>query len=155
VATLEIVHQITMDFLNGDLDFGNRRTPVNMTVGGQVFDTGAVTIADNYTRDTLWETGDGGLDGFDMLLFISTYDVFIELTNTTPATDENVVLFVAANIPLILPSRYIAGYASGTSRLDGSAMVEDTDFGDITAIRVQRNAADAAGDASVRLVLID
>ena len=156
MASLNQIYQFSIDLLGeSPRRVGSKADSVDLTVGGQVFDTGNVTIADNYGQDILWQSGNGGMDGFDYLLFISNADVWIEISNTTPATDERSLFFVPANALMALPSRNMGGFASTTSRLDGAALVDGTDYGDITEIRVQRDAADLAGDATVRLVLID
>lgn len=135
--------------------FGDRALSTSRTMTGPVFDTGNIVIADNFGATTLWTSPGGGLVSFDQILFISDVDVFLELVNTVPATDERLVLQVQANSPLLIPSRYMGGHTSNTSRLDGANMVEATDYDEITEIRVQRNAASLAGAATVRLMLID
>lgn len=155
MATLEQLFQFHLDILQGKMDFGDKRTPVNRTVDGKVFDTGSQVIADNFGNATIWQTTQGGLAGFDHLLFWCDVDVFLELANTTPNPDERAIIFVPGGTLVSLPSRYIAGYASNTSRLDGANMVEATDYDDILEIRIQRDEADAVGDATYRLVLID
>lgn len=132
---------------------GSRETAQTITADGTVYDIRTV-VADNYTVETLWTTGNGNVDNFDFLYFESDADVFLELRNTM-TTDEFILIEVTANIPLMLSSDDIAGYQT-TSRLDGSQLVRGgtDDFDVCDNIAVQNNVADDAGDANVRLVLI-
>ena len=108
-------------------------------------------VADDYGVETLWTTGDGNLDTFEFLWFLSDANVFLEF-RTDMGTEEFLVLPVQANVPFILVRDDAAGHTT-TTRLDGSQLVEDTDWAQIDKIAVCRNEADAAGDATVHLVL--
>jgi len=155
MATLELLEFFKVAILGSATKMlGDRRTPYEVTVVGTTYDVSNV-IADNYSTATIWTSGAGGVTTFKILLFMSDADVFIELANTVPVPDERAILFVRANTIVVLTGNMVGGYASDTSRLDGAVMVEATDFDDITEIRVQRNAEDAAGDATTRLVLIN
>lgn len=155
MAVLEQVYQFTTSVLGEVVRrVGSKTSTVSLTVDGLVFDTNVV-IADNYEQKTLWQSGDGGVTSFDHLLFLASADVFLEIANTATSPDERMIVFVPANALVSLPSRYVGAYVSDTSRLDGVEMVEATDYDEITEIRVQRNAADLEGDATIRLVLID
>ena len=99
----------------------------------------------------IWQTGQGNLDDFELLWFVSDADVFLELRNTH-STDEFILIKCVANIPLILSADEIAGYQTST-RIDDGQLVEATDWDQCDQITVQRNVADAAGDATVHLVL--
>lgn len=159
MATLTQIIQISLEMLaETERKFGDKRTPIELTVDGQVYDTGNVTIADNFGTAVLWDAtagSNGGISSFDHLFFTSNADVWIELVNTVPATDERAYIFVPANTYLVLPSRYIGALATNTSRLDGANLVEATDFDEITQIKVQRDEADGVGDATVRLMLVN
>jgi hypothetical protein len=156
MATLEQIVQFQTSVLGESTRrVGGKAVLTNFDVDGAVYDTGNIVVADNYGAKTLWTSPGGGITSFDWLLFTTNRDVYIELVNTVPATDERLLLKVLANSYLVLPSSVMGGYASNTSRLDGAALVSATDFNLITEIRVQRDAADLDGDASVRLVLID
>lgn len=151
MATVEITQHMTVTLGGVVKAYGDTETPVNFTItDGLVHEVRAI-VADDYIDEVLWTTGDGNLDTFELLWFLSDADVFIELRNTQ-ATDEFILLEVKANVPLILTSDDIAGYDTAT-RFDDAVLVEATDFDQCDQITVQRNAADAAGDATVHLVL--
>lgn len=160
MATMTQVLQLSLAVLGeNERKFGEKRSPSNFTVDGKVYDTGNIVVADNFGTAVLWDItagSNGGLStGFDWLLFTTNADVFLELVNAVPATDERALIFVPANTYVILPSRYIGAVATNTSRLDGANMVEATDYDEITQIKVQRDEADGVGDATVRLMLVD
>lgn len=149
---IAITTHIVGTFGSAVKEYGSLTTPVTFTVtDGLIYETRAV-VADNYLDEVLWTTGDGNLDTFELLWFKSDADVFIELRNTQ-ATDEFILLEVKANVPLILTSDDIAGFQTAT-RFDDAVLVEATDFDQCDRITVQRNVADAAGDATVHLVLM-
>jgi len=116
---------------------------------GQQYTVEGKTIADDYGEDVLWATGDGGLDTFTHGFIKSDQDVFVEL-QTDNATPEYILLEVKANVLTPLPGK--AG-GDDTESIDGSDLVDGTDYDDVDQIRVQRNAADAQGDATVSLYL--
>ncbi len=150
-VTLELSTYCTFTVGNEVKTYGSLTTPVEITLTtGLVHETRAV-VTDNYTVETLWTKGDGNLDTFEFLWFLSDADVFLEF-RTDMGTDEFLILPVLANVPFVLAGDD-AGASDTTSRLDGSALVEDTDFAQIDKITVCRNVADAAGDATVHLVL--
>lgn len=155
MATLEQIIQFQIA-LTGEAvrRFGDKATPTDLTVTGQVWDSGNFPLADNYGNAEIWATTQGGLASFAYLIFMADVDVILELANTTPNPDERALFNIAANSVLVLPSSVMGGYASNTSRLDGAAMVSATDFNTINSIRVQRNAANLAGDATCRLMLV-
>ncbi len=128
------------------------RTTITPTLG-IVFDVGDV-IADNFGQDTLWTTGQGGIDTFEYLFFLSDVDVYLEVANTDTSPDERFLVLVRGGIPLVIPGGLMGGYGSDTSRLDGSVLVLSTDYDNITEIRVQRDEAEGVGDATVRLMLV-
>ena len=134
--------------------FGDRFTRITITPTlGVLFDSLDI-IADDTTDETLWVTGQGGIDTFEYLFFLSDVDIYIELANVDTSPDERLLLFVKGGIPLMLPSGVMGGFASDTSRLDGNVLVSGTDYDNITLIRVQNDAAEGAGDAKVRLLLL-
>lgn len=132
---------------------GERTEPEEFTAS-QVWDSGNFTVADNYGQKTVWQTTNGVLTTPSWILVLSDQDIIVEIANTTPNPDERMLFKVPANRICSLPSSIMGGYASNTSRLDGAALVAATDYNDISEIRVQRDAADLAGDATVRIVLI-
>ena len=155
MATLEQIFQYTIGVV-GEVkrQFGDRANTANLTVVGPTFDTGNIVIADNFGAKVLWQTDQGGMTSFEYLVFLSDKDVILEFANTAPNPDERALFTVKANALCVIPSSVMGGYASNTTRLDGASMVAGTDFNTITEIRVQRNASDLSGDATVRLMLV-
>lgn len=152
MPTVEIITHLKVTLGGVVKEYGSKTVPVEYTItNGHVYEARA-QIDDNYLDDTLWTTGDGGLDTFELLYFISDADVFLEL-RTDMGTDEFLYLEVKANVPLILTSDD-AGAADTASRFDDAVLIEDTDWAQIDMISVQRNVADDAGDATVHLVLM-
>lgn len=149
---IAITTHITGTFGGVVKEYGSLATPVTFTVTDGLIHEVRAIVADNYLDEVLWTTGDGNFDTFELLFFLSDADVFIELRNTQ-ATDEFLLLEVKANVPLILTSDDIAGYQTST-RFDDAELVEATDWDQCDRITVQRNVADAAGDATVHLVLM-
>lgn len=155
MATLTQLIQFTLPIIGEAVrHIGDKQTPTDLTVSGQVWDSGNFPVADAYTAATIWNGGDGGLTSFSYLIFIADSDMWLEFANTVPATDENALVFVPAGAMLVLPSAYMGGYANNTSRLDGAVLVAATDYNAINKIRVQNNVAAGAGTATCRLVLI-
>lgn len=156
MATLEQVVQFTISVL-GETQrrIGQKTSPVEFTVGGAIFDTGNITVADAFGRANLWAVSQGGLTTFSYLIFTTNADIILELGNTVDAsTDARALFRIAANSFFVLPSAVMGGYTSDTSRLDGAVLVANTDYFNIDFVRVQRDVADLAGDALIRLVLI-
>jgi len=135
-------------------EFGSKAVPVSYDItNGHVHEVRA-QCDDDYLDEVLWTTGDGNFDEFELLWFVSDADVFLELRNTQ-ATDEFAVIEVKADVPLILTSDDIGAHDSGATRFDDAEQIEATDFDQCDQITVQRNVADAAGDATVHLVLFN
>lgn len=156
MATLEQIIQFSLAVLGENTrKIGEKTSPTDLTVNGQVFDTGNVTVADNFGTATLWQANQGGMASFSYLILLTNADIYVELANTVPATDERLLFKVPANTICVLPSSVMGGFASNTSRLDGAVLVSATDYNLITDVKVQRDVADAVGDATVRLVLIN
>ena len=134
-------------------EYGSLTTPVSISLTtGLVHETRTV-VEDNYAAEVLWTTGDGNLDTFELLWFTSDADVLLELRNTA-ATDEFALIEVKANVPFVLNSDDMRATASGTTVIgDGSGSGTITTLKQVDQITVQRNVADAAGDATVHLVL--
>lgn len=107
------------------------------------FDT---IVADDYTRLTLWSAGDGGLASFDFCYIISDKDLLLELTEDVSGTPLYSVLPLRANVGMVLGYDDIANVIT----VNNSATTMDV----VDRIAVQRNAADAVGDARVRGILI-
>lgn len=134
-------------------ELGSKTVPVSYDItNGHVHEVRA-QCDDDYLDEVLWTTGDGNFDTFELLWFVSDADVFLELRNTQ-ATDEFILIEIKADVPLILTSDDIAGYDTAT-RFDDAALIEATDWDQCDQITVQRNVADAAGDATVHLALFN
>ena len=143
-------------YISADVD-GNQqakldqRSPglsVTLTNGVQ-YHIENVTVADNFGTANLWQTGIGGLTTFEVGCILSTQDIFLQL-RSDHSTPEYTLLKVPANVPVFFGGQ-IGG--STTDRVDGAALVADTDYADVDDIQVQRDAADDSGDAVVDLWL--
>ena len=146
---LSVTQHITFTVGNEVKTYGSLTTPVSVTLTvGQVHETRAV-VEDNYGVEALWTTGDGNLDTFEFLWFLSDADVFLELRTVTTA--EYILLPITANVPFILVGDDAAGIDA--DRLDGAVLVDGVDYAQVDRIRVSRDVADAKGDATVHLVL--
>lgn len=106
------------------------------------------TIADNYGKDVLWTAGDGGKDTFELCIIVPSVAVFVELRNDA-STPDFVLMQLAANMPLLLTTDDM-GHATSTA-LDSAVLVEATDYDQVDRIEVNRDVADAVGDAIVKL----
>ena len=145
-ATVKIINHLEVS-LGGELvEIGSRSTPVEVTIEGEKFEaiTQVTNAADpnDFVRQLLWVAGDGGVDDFDVLAFLSDTDVLLELQNSdgTYAT-----IAVEADFLLILaPDDLLA-----TVTTDGT---ESTLFA-IDEIAVQNNNDDTS-TATVRLLLL-
>jgi hypothetical protein len=144
MATISFTSHVDLDDskLQGDLD-----TPVTLTVTGDKVLTTKTLVTGN-TLDVLWTTGEGGLATFDVLIIETTADVWIEL-RTEQSTPEFITIEVTASNPLILTSDNVGGFT--TARLDGAALVDDTDYGQVDRISAQN---DGSGSAIVTLSMI-
>jgi len=110
------------------------------------------TIADNYGKDVLWATGQGGLDSFELMLFYSDADVWVEFNDDSGDAADFAVRLCKAGVWYVFPS-YRLGINDDTV-FDGAVLVEDTDYDDIQQIEVCRSVAEGEGDANVRLILL-
>ena len=134
------------------LDIGTLYTPNTVTLTtGVKYETSA-TVADNYTAVTLWATGDGGMDKFEVALIYSDANIWINL-KTDIAGDEFALIHLQGGVWHLLTQDDVGGYAT-TTRLDGAVLVEDTDYAQVDAIVAHNNVADDAGDAVVHLILL-
>lgn len=151
--TVEITTHLKVILGGVTKEYGSTTVPVELNLAdGHVFETRA-QIDDDYHDDVLWNSGEGGLDKFELLWFESDADVFLEL-RTDMVADEYLIFEVQANVPLILTSDDMAGHDTA-ARFDGAVLVEDTDFAQCDQIAAQRNVADDAGDSIVHLVLFN
>ncbi len=134
-------------------EYGSLATPVSISLTTGLVHEVRAKVEDNYAAEVLWTTGDGNLDTFEFLWFTSDADVLLELRNTA-ATDEFALIEVKADVPFVLNSDDMRATATGTTVIgDGSGSGTTTTLNQIDQITVQRDVADAAGDALVHLVL--
>lgn len=152
MATASIKTFVEVTGVGETVVVGSDVTSQDVTLTGEMYQARAV-VADDYGTVTLWQTGDGGVDTFDLLILETDADVFVELRNDQ-STDEFLLLFVPANHPLVLVSDDV-GAVQTTGRIDGADLVDGTDYGQVDQIVVQRDVADDVGDANVRLLLFD
>lgn len=101
-------------------------------------------VADDETKVALWATGDSGLANYSYLWFWSDVAVLLEFVGTGPI--YNVVGIAAGEI-----------YTRQTDDMLSSITVtsETTTMVQVIAINVQNNVGEGAGDAKVKLVLLD
>ena len=151
METVKIWTHLEVTLGSATKEFGHKTVPEEFTItNGHIFEARA-QIDENYQDDVLWNSGEGGLDKFELLWFESDADVFLEL-RTDMAADEYLIIEVKAGIPLILTSDDMAGHNTA-ARFDGAVLVEDTDWAQCDQIAAQRNVAAAGGNALVHLVL--
>ena len=62
------------------------------------------TIADNYGKDVLWATGQGGLDSFELMLFYSDADVWVEFNDDSGDAADFAVRLCKAGVWYVFPS---------------------------------------------------
>ena len=145
MTTLNIFHEFNVDVGGETKTGGSRTTPVARTMGGTLYEVVA-TVADDYAVETLWDTGYGNLDNWDFLFILSDEDVLLELSYDRAGASEVIcVIKVTANVPMMINGDAIYGTALVAA---GAVTTVACD-----QIRVMNNQADAAGDATVRLVL--
>ncbi len=144
MATGSFTSHVDLDgsVLQGDLD-----TPVTLTLTGDKSVSTKSLVTGN-TLDVLWTTGNNGLDTFDVAIVQTDQTVWVEF-RTQQSTPEFITIELTATNPLILTSDNIGGFT--TARLDGAALVDDTDFGQVDRISVQN---DGASTATICLTLI-
>jgi len=152
MATVSITQHLTVTVGGVVKEFGSLTVPVEFDITNDHVYEVRTQIDDNYLDEVIWTTGDGAVDTFELLWFVSDADVFLELRNTQ-ATDEFLLIECKANVPIIISSDDIGGNDSGTSHINDIQLLEATHFDQCDQITVQRNVADGAGDATVHLVL--
>ena len=147
-VTLKIRQALIVDGLvvEGDLEAD---VTITLTSGG--YFRAHKLLADNFTADIFWTKGEGGMDTFTHGFVFSNQDVVVEL-RTDKGTAEFVLLFIRANE--LTPLAVKVG-GNTTESLDGLILVDGTDFDDVDRIEIQRDVADAVGDATVSLYLFN
>lgn len=150
---LYVLHEGTIIPEEGDdltLLFGSERVRQRIILDDdKYFAVSKATVADNYGAAILWTTGDGGFTTFSHGVLIADKDVFVEFRSDN-ASPEYALLLIKAGCPMYFGPSMGAGT---TERVDGAVLTDNTDFDTIDRIEVQRNVADAAGDAKVTLFL--
>ena len=119
--------------------------PVKVNAAGQERFVVEATVADNYTVVNLWTAGDGGVADFDVLVLVSDKDILLELVEDYATTPLYSTVTVTANVPFVLAADDVVNVATATTVSTTSDVIDQ--------INVQRNVADAAGDAQVKLYL--
>ena len=153
MATAELTTHLKVTVGGVEKTFGSKSTPVDVTITSEHIFEVRGQCDDNYLDEVIWTTGDGNIDNFSLLWFESDIDVFLELRSDM-GTDEFILVEAKAGVPLVLASDDIAGYDTAT-RFDDAELVENTDWAQCDRISVQNNVADAIGDATYHLVLMN
>lgn len=153
MATLNLTQHFEATLADGTvLEIGSKTTAQTLTLtGGTRYDT-LVVVADNYGAETLWTTGNGGMDTFEVALVYSDVDVWLNLRNEQ-ATDEFALIQIQGGLWHILTTDNMGGYQT-TTRIDGAVLVDNTDYGQVDQIVAHRDEADGQGDATVHLILL-
>ncbi len=148
MSTFALTHQI--EGSSPTINVGSN-LPISISfTAGAVFALDGMVIPDNYSQATLWQTGQGNVTTFEFGLLISDVDLWVQLRNDDSGAAEYALIFVKANLPFYFGGKSGAGT---TDRLDGAVLVDNTDYADVDQIQVQRDVADAVGDATVALYL--
>lgn len=145
-TTVKIYSYFEAD-VGGEIKSGGSRTVAKEVTAAadEVYEVRTV-VADNYVDVVLWDSGDGGVDDFDFLWFESDVDVLLELIVDRAGSPSSSVIEVKAGVPFFMSS----DDGENTTISGGS----ETTVDQIDRITCQRNVADGAGDATVRLVLM-
>ncbi|KKL97415.1 hypothetical protein LCGC14_1834750 [marine sediment metagenome] len=149
VSTLDILQALIVD---DKTEVGDSLVKQAITLtSGQVYCAKSVIVADNFTAVNLWTTLEGGMATYSHGFIHSNQDLIVEI-RTDKGTAEFVLIKVPANVLAFLPG--VLG-GNTTESLDGAILVSGTDFDNADRIEVQRDVADAVGDASVSLYLFN
>lgn len=128
---------------------GSRVTPVELTLtNGYVYEVRTI-VEDNYAEETLWTTGDGNIDTFDFLWLESDIDLLVEFAD--PTETEVFAINVDGGTPLVMVHDELLVSDAAATIITGNAITMKA----IEQILAHNNGADAAGDATVRLVLMN
>ena len=146
-STLRISHFAELDGVN--LLDGHDRVS-NISVTGQVFRVYKKSIGTN-TRDTLWTKGEGGLDTFSHALILADGALWVEW-RTDRSTDQLAVMGLTAGVPQWLGSDDLGCNDAAAAALDGSDLVEDTDYSQVDQVVVQNDDNSTAVIVSLWLI---
>lgn len=131
---------------------GDRNNAEALTFAGNLKYESSFSITnssgDNYNSQTLWATGDGGVDTFEFLWLEADAAAIVEIQNDN---SDAVIFSLVAGVPLILGADDLIDGALGA---DGSAT---TVAQVIDRIKVKNNTDGSSADVTVtgRLVLFD
>jgi len=152
-VTLSLTQHFKVTLADGSvLELGSKETPFTLSLTNGTKHEVVDVIPDDYGQDVLWTAGEGGLDTFEALLFYSDADVWLELRNELTAGAQFIVHKIQGGVWHLLTSLELASAAATV--FDGAVLVDDTDYAQIDRVECYRNVADAAGDATVHLVLL-
>lgn len=147
MATLKQWHKFLVTIGGEKKEGGSVSAEVDRTMAGGVYEVIA-QVADNYAVEMLWDAGHGNIDNWDWLFILSDEDVILELTYDRAGAGEVVCcVYVTADVPMMINGDAIYG----TALVAGDATTTVA----CDQIRVKNNQADEAGDATIRLVLIE
>lgn len=140
MAVIKVYHEVTID--DKRLTATRRVTPVTLSDITQLrYCVENVSVASGNTSQVLWTSGNGGVTTFTRGLLITDQDLYIERRNDDSGTPEYVLELIEANTPYW----FGAQTGGGTSeRLDGAALVDNTDYADVDRIEVQNPGSTAA-----------
>ena len=143
MATVKVYHEVTVD---GKTILGDRLTATTLSDVTKLTAYLDISIAASNTSQILWETGNAGITTFTRGCIVSDQDIFVELRNDN-ASAEYALLLIEANAPVWFGAEL---GADTTESLDGSALVDGTDYDDVDRIEAQNEGSTAA---SVQLLL--
>jgi len=148
--TLQFIQRIIFNGAAGEtLYLGDISTPKEVSItNGLKYDVTAI-VEDDYGSEVLWAQ-DGGTDTYEAALVYSDADVFLEFLTDA---DEYVLMKIQGGIWHLLTHDDMAGHDTA-SRIDGSALVDGTDYDAVVQITALRDEADGQGDATIRLILL-
>lgn len=155
MATAKVIQQVEINPGDGDHIVGSATTMLEYTVTGDVYDV-TTTVADDYTKVTMWtSTGGSNVADFDIAIIDTNADIVVQLKTATDTIAYNVTVDATSSKGrLILTADDILCQDDDVTPAVLLAAGSSSTLLAVTSIIVKNNAADAAGDATVRLVLI-
>ena len=148
MADIYITHELR--YLGKVLTDRTRERPITFSPDTDHYlEARNVDIADKYGVVTLWSSGDAGMTTFTLALAIADRECLIELHDAS--SNISIVRPLKKNIPLYIHNSKVKA-AVGDILTDGS---ETTSFDNIDRVRVQRNTADASGNALVEWFIFE
>lgn len=109
-------------------------------------------IPDNFGFRNIWTSSDTGLDTYSFGWIISDQDIWLQLNNTIGVSPDEqfTALFIPANTMAFIPP--LMG-SSPTPILQGSQLIQGTNFDIVDILTVQRDSVDNTGDATISFAL--